>query len=36
MDGEQLVAVAAGGNGLLGYPLGDEVLVFGLRRLATE
>jgi PQQ-dependent dehydrogenase (methanol/ethanol family) len=30
LDGEQLVAVAAGGNGLLGYPLGDEVLVFGL------
>jgi alcohol dehydrogenase (cytochrome c) len=30
VDGEQFVAVAAGGNTQQGYPLGDEVLVFGL------
>ena len=29
VDGEQFVAVAAGGNTQQGYPLGDEVLVFG-------
>ena len=30
VDGEQFVAVAAGGNFQLGYPLGDAVFVFGL------
>ena len=30
LDGEQLIAVAAGGNENVGYPLGDEVLIFGL------
>jgi len=30
VDGEQFVAVAAGGNFKLGYPLGDAVFVFGL------
>ncbi len=30
LDGEQLIAVAAGGNENIGYPLGDEILVFGL------
>jgi alcohol dehydrogenase (cytochrome c) len=30
LDGEQLIAVAAGGNENVGYPLGDEILVFGL------
>jgi alcohol dehydrogenase (cytochrome c) len=29
-DGEQFIAVAAGGNFQLNYPLGDTVLVFGL------
>jgi glucose dehydrogenase len=32
VDGEQFVAVAAGGNFQLGYPLGDAVFVFGLPR----
>jgi PQQ-dependent dehydrogenase (methanol/ethanol family) len=31
-DGEQFIAVAAGGNFQLNYPLGDTVLVFGLPR----
>ncbi|OGT35809.1 MAG: pyrrolo-quinoline quinone [Gammaproteobacteria bacterium RBG_16_51_14] len=30
MDGKQYVAVAAGGNQLFGYPVGDEILVFTL------
>src|SRR5438552_292446 len=30
MDGEEFVAVAAGGNFRLGFPLGDAVFVFGL------
>ncbi|MGH7539057.1 MAG: pyrroloquinoline quinone-dependent dehydrogenase [Gemmatimonadales bacterium] len=30
VDGEQFVAVAAGGNFQLGFPLGDAVFVFGL------
>jgi PQQ-dependent dehydrogenase (methanol/ethanol family) len=30
VDGEQFVAVAAGGNFQLGYPLGSAVFVFGL------
>jgi alcohol dehydrogenase (cytochrome c) len=30
VDGEQLVAVAAGGNQNFGFPFGDELLVFGL------
>ena len=30
VDGEQFVAVAAGGNFQLSYPLGDAVFVFGL------
>jgi PQQ-dependent dehydrogenase (methanol/ethanol family) len=30
VDGEQFIAVAAGGNFQLGYPLGDAVFVFGL------
>ena len=30
VDGEQFVAVAAGGNFQLNYPLGDAVFVFGL------
>jgi glucose dehydrogenase len=29
-DGEQFIAVAAGGNFQLNYPLGDTVIVFGL------
>ena len=32
IDGEQLIAVAAGGNTQMGYRLGDEVLIFGLDR----
>jgi glucose dehydrogenase len=34
VDGEQFVAVAAGGNFQLGYPLGDAVFVFGLPKAA--
>lgn len=30
MDGEEFVAVAAGGNFQLHYPLGDAVFIFGL------
>jgi glucose dehydrogenase len=30
VDGEQFIAVAAGGNFQLGFPLGDAVFVFGL------
>jgi hypothetical protein len=30
MDGEEFVAVAAGGNFQLRYPLGDAVFIFGL------
>jgi PQQ-dependent dehydrogenase (methanol/ethanol family) len=30
MDGEQFIAVAAGGNAQLRYPLGDAVFIFGL------
>jgi hypothetical protein len=30
LDGEQFVAVAAGGNFQLGYPLGSAIFVFGL------
>ncbi len=30
VDGEQFVAVAAGGNFQLGFPLGDAIFVFGL------
>ena len=33
MDGEEFVAVAAGGNFQLRYPLGDAVFVFGLPKL---
>lgn len=34
VDGEQFIAVAAGGNFQLGYPLGDAVFVFGLPKAA--
>jgi alcohol dehydrogenase (cytochrome c) len=30
VDGVQYIAVAAGGNAIFGYPLGDEILVFAL------
>jgi PQQ-dependent dehydrogenase (methanol/ethanol family) len=30
LDGEQFIAVAAGGNFQLGYPLGDAIFIFGL------
>jgi glucose dehydrogenase len=30
VDGEEFVAVAAGGNAQIRYPLGDAVFVFGL------
>jgi glucose dehydrogenase len=36
VDGEQFVAVAAGGNFQLGYPLGDAVFVFGLPKPASR
>jgi alcohol dehydrogenase (cytochrome c) len=31
VDGVQHIAVAAGGNAIFGYPLGDEILVLALR-----
>jgi glucose dehydrogenase len=30
VDGTQYIAVAAGGNSIFGYPLGDDILVFAL------
>jgi alcohol dehydrogenase (cytochrome c) len=30
VDGEEFVAVAAGGNFQLNYPLGDAIFIFGL------
>jgi alcohol dehydrogenase (cytochrome c) len=36
IDGEQFVAVAAGGNTQMGYALGDEVLIFGLEAAAAR
>jgi len=30
LDGEQFIAVAAGGNFQISYPLGNSVFVFGL------
>jgi glucose dehydrogenase len=33
--GEQFIAVACGGNFQLSYPLGDDVLVFGLPKRAV-
>jgi glucose dehydrogenase len=30
IDGTQYIAVAAGGNSIFGYPLGDDILVFAL------
>jgi glucose dehydrogenase len=30
VDGVQYIAVAAGGNSIFGYPLGDDILVFAL------
>lgn len=30
LDGVQYIAVAAGGNSLYGYPLGDEIVVYAL------
>ena len=30
VDGKQYIAVAAGGNSLFGYEVGDEVLTFSL------
>lgn len=32
IDGEQYVAVAAGGNAIFGYPAGDNVLVYKLKK----
>lgn len=32
VDGEQYVAVAAGGNAIFGYPAGDNVLVYKLKK----
>jgi glucose dehydrogenase len=34
--GEQFIAVACGGNFQLSYPLGDDVLIFGLPKRATR
>jgi hypothetical protein len=33
--GEQLIAVACGGNFQLSYPLGDAVFIFGLPKSAA-
>ena len=32
VDGEQYVAVVAGGNGIFGFTYGDNVLVYRLKR----
>ncbi len=36
IDGEQYIAVAAGGNAIFGFPAGDNVLVYKLKKLIAE
>ena len=36
VDGEQYVAVAAGGSAIWGYPQGDALMVFGLPKAAAK